>query len=330
MSTTGYNTRGKIACVRCKQRHKPPVGASCPHSKTKKDKQVVTKNTSQQVVDLGNVDASGSNSKQGSTTEGSAPHKVAKHKQPTNADVMERLSSMMDKFSDLDKRMDHQENKGSASLLLLSQPSAHSSSRRASSSHGHHTGQASYQARSLPSLDHLKHNSRMQADVDRWLRHYEDMVRDEDTGTLKSGRYRLGDRKVKKHVHWPHKFCVVGDNLKMPTCEDINMYEWVQGFSRCILEENDTQVRTHMLQYQGHLMQDALELNWATAKWAHAAVLTEIERGHLSRGDQMQIDRKGKDSPRGHSKVKATTAMRSKFESVNTLMRGTAATLRTM
>ena len=46
-----------------------------------------------------------------------------------------------------------------------------------------------------------------------------------------------------------------------------------------------------MLQYQGHLMQDALELNWVTAKRAHVAILTEIERGHLSWGDQVQIDR---------------------------------------
>ena len=46
-----------------------------------------------------------------------------------------------------------------------------------------------------------------------------------------------------------------------------------------------------MLQYQSNLMQDALELNWATAKRAHAAVLTEIERGPTSWGDQVGVDR---------------------------------------
>ena len=59
MSTTGYNTRGKIACVRCKQRHKPPGGTSCPRSKVKKGKQTVTETVDQQVVDLGSVDAGG-------------------------------------------------------------------------------------------------------------------------------------------------------------------------------------------------------------------------------------------------------------------------------
>ena len=108
---------------------------------------------------------------------------------------------------------------------------------------------------------------------------------------LKSGRYRLGDQRVKHLVHWPHEYCSVGDNFKMPTYEDINVFQWVQGFSRCIIEEQNQQTRLHMLQYQSHLMQDALELNWATAKRAHAAVLTEIERGTTSWPDHTGVDR---------------------------------------
>ena len=294
MSTTGYNTQGKIACVRCKQRHKPPLGASCPRSKVKKGKQTVTENVDQQVVDLGSVDAGGYKASAGASLDSAVPHKATKHKQPTNADVMERLSSMMDKFNDLERRLDEQENKSSTSLSLLSQPLAHSSPGRVSPPHSHHTSQASHRARSLPSLEHLKRDNRVQAEVEKRLRHYEDLARDEDTGTsnkLKSGRYRMGDQQVKKHVYWPHEFFAVGDNLKMPAYDDINVFQWVQGVSRCILEESDPQIRTYMLQYQGHLMQDALELNWATAKRAHAAVLTEIERGHASWGDLSQIDR---------------------------------------
>ena len=77
----------------------------------------------------------------------------------------------------------------------------------------------------------------------------------------------------------------------MPTYEDINIYQWVQGFSCCILEETDTQARVHMLQHQAKRMQDALELNWATAKRAHAAVLSEIDRGHTSWTAQTGIDK---------------------------------------
>ena len=91
-------------------------------------------------------------------------------------------------------------------------------------------------------------------------------------------------------VHWPHEFCMVNKNFKMPAYEDINVYQLVQGFSHCILEESDHNIRTYMLEYQSHLMQDALELNWPTAKCAHTAVLTEIERGHAHWGDQTSTD----------------------------------------
>ena len=108
---------------------------------------------------------------------------------------------------------------------------------------------------------------------------------------LKSGRYRLADKRVKHLVHWPHKDCAVGENFKMTTNKKLNIFQWVQGFARCVIEESDPHVRTYMLQYQGNLMQDALELNQNMAKRAHAAVLTEIERGHISWSDQVGIDR---------------------------------------
>ena len=86
-------------------------------------------------------------------------------------------------------------------------------------------------------------------------------------------------------------FCSVGDSFKMPTYEELNIFQWVQGLTRCILEEPDQQTRQHMLKYQGSLMQDASELNWPTAKRAHVAVLTEIERGCTFWADQAGVDR---------------------------------------
>ena len=49
-----------------------------------------------------------------------------------------------------------------------------------------------------------------------------------------------------------------------------------------MLEEPDHKVREFMLQYQGNLMQDALELSWPTVKRAHVAVLTELEKGTVT------------------------------------------------
>ena len=76
----------------------------------------------------------------------------------------------------------------------------------------------------------------------------------------------------------------------MQTYDEINIYQWVQGFSRCVLEEKDPAICTHMLAYQGNLMQDALELSWPTAKQAHAAVLMEIKCAQASWRDQSKID----------------------------------------
>ena len=184
----------------------------------------------------------------------------------------------------MEKHLDQQEQQNR--LSLLSQPSAHSSPKSSIKQRSHATAQDS--ADSLPSMEYLRQDSEVQARVDKRMRQYENMARDDSKGTstkVKSGRYRLGDQSVKHHVNWPHEFCSVGDNLKMPTYEDISVYQWVQGFSRCILEEKNQDTRAIMLQYQGNLMQDA------TAKRAHAAVLTEVERGQVTWRDQIGVDR---------------------------------------
>ena len=197
-----------------------------------------------------------------------------------------------EQVEDIEKQLDNQERRNS-NLSVLTQPSAHSSPKRKESRsagrsrHSRNSGE-------LPSMDYLRDDSRVQAEVDRRLRQYQNLNREELTGTsnkFKSGRYRLGDQRVRHMVHWPHEFCTVNESFKMPTYEDINIYQWVQGFAHCILQETDPHTRTYLLEYQGHIMQDAQELKWPTAKRAHAAVLMEIERGHARWGDQASIDR---------------------------------------
>ena len=300
MSTTGYNTRNRVACVRCKQRHKPPVGTSCTRIKPVSRK--VNTNGLQgneKVINLGAVDASArlphpghSNTSHTQATVDTPAQKSTKRKHPTNSEVMKKLDTVLEQFCAMEKRFQQQERRDGA-FSALSAPSAHSSPKR--SAHGSSTSRrTSHSHTNPPSLEFLRNDSDIQAQVDKRLRHYDQVNREEATGTstnLKSGRYRLGDQRVKRHVLWPHEFCAVGENLKMPSYEEINIYQWVQGFARCVLEEKDPAIRSHMLAYQGNLMQDALELSWPTAKRAHAAVLTEIERGQASWEDHSTIDR---------------------------------------
>ena len=86
------------------------------------------------------------------------------------------------------------------------------------------------------------------------------------------------------------------------------------GISHFVIEEADPRVRIHMLQYQGNLMQDALELNWNTTNRAHAAVLTETERGHVSWSHQVGSDRI-------HLKLRQPLMQRSKLKSGSALTR---------
>ena len=319
MAATGYETRNKVACVKCKQRHKPPVGLSCqrvmairPKDKSQKTGSLAT-DTEGLVRDNSQPSTSGVvlQDPQGESSGQTVPKPPKRAKKPTTADVLDKLNAVMEKFGDFEKRLEQQEKKDCNSFSLSTQPSAHSSPKQRTSHHSVLDRSGRQGRKPLPSVDFLKSDSDIQAEVDRRLRHFEDFNRDDTAGMstkIKSGRYRLGDQRVKHLVHWPHEFCSVGDNFKMPAYEDLNVFQWVQGFSRCIMEEPDQQTRLHMLQYQCSLMQDALELNWPTAKRAHAAVLTEIERGCTSWADQAGVDRIRQRFTQRLIKTQATTS----------------------
>ena len=166
----------------------------------------------------------------------------------------------MDRFGDLERRLDQQEQRSTNSLSTWSQLSAHSSSKCKCTWQSPRGYQMQTDLRKpLPYMGYLRGDNEIHVEVGRRLRHYEEFIRDDTPSLstkLKSGRYHLGDQRVKHLVHWPSKFCSMGDNFKMPTCKDPNVFLWVQLFSWCILEENDPQVHTYMFQYPGNLMQD--------------------------------------------------------------------------
>ena len=142
MAATGYETRNKVACVKCKQRHKPPVGISCQRVKAVRSKQQPHKDTRSSLIsDSLSVVMDGSQpgtSSQGtSKPQGESEIQVTqkpakKAKKPTTADVLDKLNVVMEKFGDFEKRLEHQERRGSSSFSTLSDPSAHSSPKHRS------------------------------------------------------------------------------------------------------------------------------------------------------------------------------------------------------
>ena len=163
MSASGYNTSGRVACVKCKQRHKPPVGASYPRVKAVRTrKHPAAQSSSSKNINLGTVDAvTGTVNKDSDTASGFGK------KHPSTSEVMEKLDSILTRFEDIEKWLDNQEKRNS-NLSVLTYPSAHSSPKRKkprltrTPHNSHHSGD-------LPSMDYLREDSRVQAEVDRRL-----------------------------------------------------------------------------------------------------------------------------------------------------------------
>ena len=167
MAETGYETRNKVACVKCKQRHKPPVGISCKRVKAVRSKQQTHKDTRSSLTtdSLGVVmDGSqpGTSSQGTSEPQGESDIQITqkpakKAKKPTTADVLDKLNVVMEKFGDFEKRLEQQERRGSSSVSVLSQPSSHSSPKHRSGNLSTLDRSGQQQGRKpLPSVDFLK------------------------------------------------------------------------------------------------------------------------------------------------------------------------------
>ena len=55
----------------------------------------------------------------------------------------------------------------------------------------------------------------------------------------------------------------------MPEYKELSPLQLMIGFMGCMLEEKSSTIRTNMLEYGRHLLQDAVETNWATARHEH-------------------------------------------------------------
>ena len=175
-----------------------------------------------------------------------------------------KLDRVVDLVEGLGERLQRQEDVSSISPV----PSAHSSP--------HHK-----RAR-VPSFEELRSDSHIQADVQKQLHTYDNVsrldVKGRSTDVYKSGRFRAGIHKVRHVIPWPQDYCTTVSGYKQPTYDDLNVFQWSQGFVYCVLEESHRKTRENMLRYFTSLMQDAVEMSFATAKRAHSIILQEIEK----------------------------------------------------
>ena len=124
----------------------------------------------------------GSKNPQGGASSQITPKPPKRAKKPTTSDVLDKLDAVMERFGDFERRLEQQERKNSNTFSALSQPSAHSSPKAKTSHHSAMDRSGRQGRKPLPSVDFLKSDSDIQAEVDRGLRHYEDFNRDDTIG----------------------------------------------------------------------------------------------------------------------------------------------------
>ena len=96
---------------------------------------------------------------------------------------------------------------------------------------------------------------------------------------------------VEKRVAWPHVVILGGASCQCISYDQLGVRQFVQGFSKNILDETDPKIYEKMLQYLSELMEDVTDFAWASAKAAHEVLLCELERGSLDWTQTHRIDR---------------------------------------
>jgi hypothetical protein len=103
------------------------------------------------------------------------------------------------------------------------------------------------------------------------------------SNSLKSGWFRPGGcMTLSRQVAWPHDYVFgTGEDIKI-MYNDLNIFQWVQGFAALIDNEQNLEIKGAMLNHLELLMQDAQLLGWEATRYAHGVVLSKIEKGKLS------------------------------------------------
>ena len=109
---------------------------------------------------------------------------------------------------------------------------------------------------------------------------------------VKSQRGGQVEVLVRNRVKWPHEFVLAGSIKERISYDQLTMTQWMACFCRTMREENDQNLRSHMLNYLINLLDDAQDFSWTAAKASHAVFLCRMEQGEVLGYDQVDcIDR---------------------------------------
>ena len=86
---------------------------------------------------------------------------------------------------------------------------------------------------------------------------------------------------VSNTVKRPQEFVLSGFKKERIQYDQLSVVQWVADFCRILREEQNPQVREHMLDYLIALMEDANDFSWDAARASHAVLLCRMEQGEV-------------------------------------------------
>ena len=290
----------KNKCSKCKKRHAPPTGKKC--------KRLVDMDEDFDNVDISeqSVTVSGSNGSKdlfpsdrpeaaatASADEDTVQRQILRELQRVNA----RLDAVEDQVAG-SSRGPGKQHKGAYELSKLSRSnSCKPVGSNSCNSRLNDSSESDSDVESItnvPSLSTLRDSVKIQKKVDARLRELEAFQENagmDKSKKIKSKRGGPVEVIVKNKVAWPHEAILGGVTRARLTYDQLSMSQWVQGFCRNILDEQDEGKREQMISYMADLMEDATDFSWQGAKAAHAVLCCELERGTVTWDDSARIDR---------------------------------------
>ena len=146
----------------------------------------------------------------------------------------------------------------------------------------------------LPTLSEMRMSNAVQRKIDEKINSLvrtQHLQGNDQNQKIKSKKGGGVDVIVSHKVSWPHEQILGGSTKQRISYDQLSLTQFVQGFVKNVLEEENQNYKENMLQYLADLMEDATDFSWASAKASHAVLLCEMERGSLKWSDTTRIDR---------------------------------------
>ena len=197
-----------------------------------------------------------------------------------NQQILLQLSSISKRLDNIEQKSVKKTADRSKIKKSRGQKQAQSVQTPVALTHGHTTVDTNAVNEIIPTLESVKQNSYIQAQVEQRLKQIAAMS---ETGTENKIKSQRGSVKVmvKNRVKWPHEYVLTGASKERVSYDNLTAVQWMAGFCRTMKDEQNLLMRDHMLDYVISLLEDTSDFSWSAAKASHAVLLCRMEQGEI-------------------------------------------------